>query len=290
MNYENEIYKINDNLYMINWFNFLKIKHDIELCKETNFITNYKRGHFQYIDWENIDKYNYEDLIYDKEIEKMKIYTENKKNNFPYLLLNIDYSNELLYKNENNEWFLLKYSSYDTNKSVRCQQGVYKEYKIELSNDNTHDLVIKRNLLEPDKYKDFFFNNYKVANIKNTCEKVELYKDYNDSILNILFSNKFPLYFYPNPDDIIKNKIVDICIKIKMIKLKGNSKKVILKYKNKEYYYAYINFYLCCGSGSDSFIQLNSKEDMEYFDYQTFKKDEKMQKHFEYLKTIKNNS
>jgi len=71
-----------------------------------------------------------------------------------------------------------------------------------------------------------------------------------------------------------------------MIELEGNAQKVILKYNNKEYYYAYINFNLCCGSGTDSFIQLASKEDMEYFDYNTFRTDEEMQKHFEYLKNI----
>lgn len=170
--------------------------------------------------------------------------------------------------------------------TVRCQQGEYKEYKIELSDNDTYELVIKRNLLEPFKYENIYDDNYKYFKQNTTIEKIESGKDYNDPILNILFSNKFPLYFYPSHDYIAINNITDICIKIKMVELDGDSKKVILKYNNNEYYYAYIDFNLCCGSGTDSFIQLASKEDMEYFDYKMFNTDEKMQKYFQYLKSI----
>jgi hypothetical protein len=289
MNYENQIYKINDNLYIINWFNFLKIEYDVKLSEETNFITNYKRSYYKYINYEDIYKYNFDDLIYDELVDKYKKLKE-RKNDFPYPLLNIDYADELLYKNENNEWYLLKYTSYDTNKSLRCQQGEYKEYKIELSNIGTYDLVIKRNLLEPFKYRQIYDEHYKILfhKKKTTFEKVELNKDHDDPIVNILFSNKFPLYFYPSYDYIAINEIMDICVGIKMIELEGNEEKVIIKYNNKEYYYAQIHFYLCCGSGTDSFIQLDSKADMEYFNHEAFWKDEKMQKHFEYLRTEKN--
>ena len=94
MNYQNEIYKINDNLCIYKFFNFLKIEYDVILAENTNFVTNYKRN------TQNENKYD-----------------------FPYTLLNIDYANELLYKNEDNEWFLLKRDSYDTNLFQRCQQG-----------------------------------------------------------------------------------------------------------------------------------------------------------------------
>jgi len=285
MNYQNHIYKISDNLYRFEWFNFLKIEYDITLSPDTNFVTSYERNTFEYIDYADIHKYNFKDLVYDESVDKYKILNETK-NIFPYLLLNIDYSIELLYKNENNEWFLLKRNSYDTNSSVRCQQGEYKEYKIELSNDDSCELVIKRNLLEPFKYENVYNDNYKNLRRYTTLEQIEPNKDYNDPILNILLSNKFPLYFYPSHDYIAINDITDISIKIKMIELEGNTQKVILKYNDKEYYYAYINFNLCCGSGTDSFIQLASKEDMEYFDYNTFRTDEEMQKHFKYLKTI----
>jgi len=187
MNYENEIYKINDNVYIINWFNFLKIEYDINLSEETNFITNYKRNHYEYINNEDVDKYNLNDLIYDKQVNKYKMY-EERENIFPYPLLSIDYTDELLYKNENNEWFLLKYASFDTNYAMRCQQGKYKEYKIELSNDENYDLVIKRNELEPPKYKNIYDEHYESFDTEKTkFEKVELDKDYEDPILNILF-------------------------------------------------------------------------------------------------------
>lgn len=209
MNYENQIYKISDNLYKFNWFNFLKIEYDITLSSDTNFTTSHKRIKFKYIDYDDFDKYNFKDLIYDETVDKYKIRKE-KKNIFPYTLLNIDYANELLYKNENNEWFLLKRNSYDTNSSVRCQQGEYKEYKIELSNNDTYELVIKRNLLEAFKYENIYDDNYKYLKYlkqNTTVEKIESGKDYNDQILNILFSNKFPLYFYPSYDYVAINNI-----------------------------------------------------------------------------------
>jgi hypothetical protein len=283
MNYQPQIYKINDNLYIYNWFNFLKIEYDVNLSENPEFITSYIRNQYKYIDNNDIEKYNLNDLIYDKENDNYKICIKSE-NKFPYTLLNIDYTNELLYKNDNNEWYLLKYSAYDTNYSVRCQQGEYKEYKIELSDDNTYDLVLKRNLQENFKYENIYNNNYKNLRTYKKLEKIEPNKEYNDPILNILFSNKFPLYFYPSYNDIMKNNIIDISINVKMIELEGNNQKLIIKYNNKEYYYAYIHFDLCCGSGTDSFIQLNSKADMEYFDYDLFCKDEQLHKHFEYLK------
>jgi hypothetical protein len=263
MNYQTQIYKINDNLYIYNWFNFLKIEYNKQLSENTNFVTSYKRNKLDYNDG-------------DKTLEE----TINK---FPYTLLNIDFANELLYKNENNEWYLLKYGSYDTNDFTRCQQGEYKEYKIELSNE-VGDLVMKRNLLEKFKYENIYDDNYINIRTYRKLEKIEPNKDYNDPILNILFSNKFPLYFYPSREHIIKNNILDICIPITMIELEGNEKKVIIKYNNKEYYYSHIHFYWCCGSGTDSFIQLDSRSDMEYFDYDLFENDDKMQKYFEYLR------
>lgn len=287
MNYENEIYKINNNLYIISWFNFLKIEYDITLSEKNNFITNCERKHYKYIDNEDIGKYNFNDLVYDNEVGKYKILSK-RENVFPYALLNIDYIDELLYKNENNEWFLLKNISYDTNMSVRCQQGEYREYKIELSKSEVHDLVLKRDLSKPLKYKEIFDSHKKFFSHKETTyEKVEINKNYDDPILNILFSNKFPLYFYKTNECTSADDTTDITsftVDIKMIELIGNKKKVILKYNNKEYYYAHISFRICCGSGTDSFIQLDNKEDMEYFDYINFEKDEKMQKHFDYLR------
>ena len=105
----------------------------------------------------------------------------------------------------------------------------------------------------------------------------------------IYFSNKFPLYFYPKYDYYYELKDNnEVCVGIKMIELEGNRKKVIMKYNNKEYYYSHVGYLFCCGGGTDSFIQLDNKEDMEYFDYDGFEKDEKMQKHFEYLRSKKN--
>jgi hypothetical protein len=260
MNYQNEIYKINENLYIIKWFNFLKIEYNITLSESANFITNYKI------------KIN-DDINNDEKIDKCIEY----QNNFPYQLLNIDYTHEMLYKNENNEWFLLKVNSYDTNLSVRCQQGEYKEYKIELSNDDSCDLVLKRNSLESFKYEKIYDEHYHTIRLKSKIKQLELYKNFDDPILNILFTNKFPLYFYPSYDHVVKNEIVDISIKVRMIELEGNENKVIIKYNGNEYFYAYIHFNPCCGSGTDSFIKLKNKQDMEYFDYGLFETDEHMQ-------------
>jgi hypothetical protein len=276
MNYQNEIYKINENLYIVKWFNFLKIEYNITLSESANFITDCSKKICKYINYEDLDKYNFNDLIYDEEKDKYKIY-EEKKNNFPYQLLNIDYTHEMLYKNENNEWFLLKVNSYDTNLSVRCQQGEYKEYKIELSNDDSCDLVLKRNSLESFKYEKIYDEHYHTIRLKSKIKQLELYKNFDDPILNILFTNKFPLYFYPSYDHVVKNEIVDISIKVRMIELEGNENKVIIKYNGNEYFYAYIHFNPCCGSGTDSFIKLKNKQDMEYFDYGLFETDEHMQ-------------
>ena len=285
-NYQKEIYKINDNLYIILWHNFLKIYYDIDLCRENEtvdkFVTSTDRINYEYVKFEDIDKYDFKELTYDKNLD---IYKKPINVKFPYPLLNVDYNYEFIYRNEDNEWYLLKSTSYDTNLSLRCQQGEYKEYKLEVSYETNSELIMRRNLTDKFKYENIYDDNYKyLRNYKTKLEKIETNNDYQDPILNILFSDKYPLYFYPSYDYVANNEISDIEVKIQMIKLSGNKDKLIMEYDSKQYYYAGIHWNPCCGSGTDSFILLNNEEDMKYFNYDTLYKDSDMQKHFEYLK------
>ena len=285
-NYQKEIYKINDNLYIILWHNFLKIYYNIDLCRGyktlDKFVTSTDRINYEYVKFEDIDKYDFKELTYDKNLD---IYKKPINVKFPYPLLNVDYNYEFIYRNEDNEWYLLKATSYDTNLSLRCQQGEYKEYKLELSYEPNNGLIMRRNLTDKFKYENIYDDNYKyLRNYKTKLEKIETNNNYQDPILNILFSDKFPLYFYPSHDYLAINKILNIEVKIQMIKLSGNKEKLIMDYADKQYYYAGIHWNPCCGSGTDSFILLNNEEDMKYFNYDTLYKDSDMQKHFEYLK------
>jgi len=284
--YQKEIYKINDNLYGILWYNFLKIEYNINLCRGDKtldkFETSTDRKNYEYVKFEDIDKHNFNELVYDKDLDMYKKPITVK---FPYPLLNVDYNYEFIYRNEDNEWFLLKDTSYDTNVSVRCQQGEYKEYKFEISTETNNELIMKRNLTEKFKYKNIYDDNYRCLKrqiLKSELEKIKTNLDHKDPILNILFCDKFPLYFYPTHDHIAINEIVDIKIKIQMIKLSGNENKLIMEYDNIQYYYAKNFWNPCCGSGTDSFILVNNEYDMNYFNDSIFDLD--MQKHFEYLK------
>lgn len=117
MNYKNEIYKLNENAYLVKIYNFLKIYYNIDV--DDNHMIDTNRTIYKYIEYENIDKYDNNEILYDDKKDKYMIKETNK---FPYPLLNIDYTYEIIYKNNSNKWYLLKDTMYDTNYAIRCQQ------------------------------------------------------------------------------------------------------------------------------------------------------------------------
>lgn len=140
---------------------------------------------------------------------------------------------------------------------------LYKNIYDELYNSNSKHIFALNRIKDNTSYD-------KLENITNNID---------DNILKILFSNKYPLYFYP------KENTSSFEMKIKMINMNGNKDKVVLSYDNNEYYYVHSHWYICCGSGSDSFILVNNNYDMNYYDDYKINEDIEMRNHFDYLYT-----
>jgi hypothetical protein len=242
-----EIFKINDQTFITSFHNFMKVTQNYKI-NENAFIKN------------------------------------SENDSFPYKILNIDVAYELLYKHENN-WYLLKYQSFDSNLATRCQQSEYKEYKIELGKKKNH-LILTLNT--KNKFEHIYEEH--IDDYDNVAEQFEQYipgkstmNFIDDKILNLLLCDGWPYYNYNYIDNnknngLIDNKLDVEMLDVEIIKNQYSRQNLIVSYQNKTYYYSEIlmpfsystNNINCCvmmmGGGDNTFVLLENEEDMLKFD------------------------
>lgn len=224
--------------------------------------------------------YNFMKVYYSFKNSEVSI-ESSEHDTFPYRILNIDRVYEILYKHEN-DWYLLKQDSFDNNLAVRCQESEYREYKIELSENNS--LILRLN--QKNKFEDIYqqyevceFLEEKFDNCNEKQEQIEIdttsldgerkvYQKYNlhqesdDPILNLLFSNKWTFYNYNYLDEgdseLVDNKFCIQMIDVKIIddKTSGSKlKKLEITYQGKQYSYLETEWSpFCCGGGKHTFF------------------------------------
>ena len=240
---EKKVFQINENIFHFTFYNFMKVYYS----------------------------YNNSEVSIES----------NEHDTFPYRILNIDRVYEILYKHEN-DWYLLKQDSFDNNLAVRCQESEYREYKIELSENDSLILTLNQENKFEDIYIQYEVDEFLAEKFDNCNEeqkqieigaslfyserkvyqKYNLYLESEDPILNLLFSNKWTFYNYNYLDEgdseLVDNKFCIQMIDVKIIEdntSKSKLKKLEITYEGKQYSYLETEWSpFCCGGGEHTFF------------------------------------